>query len=148
MEALARCLSYEGGGPLSIRLHELLVKVSRDLAVVWFRKQLVGKVGSELDRVLKQKVALESCEVPLTQQTSKQVEQALCRYYVATCKAFHLPANLSISVDKARVGQKGLVCGLLALPSNTGAVFPPQVPCAESCRGRLSVSLQCVFACL
>ena len=124
MEALARCLGYAGGGPLSIRLHELLVKVSRDLAVVWFRKQLVWKVGPELDRVLKHKVALESCEVPLAQQTSTQVEQALRRYYVATCKAFHLPAHLSISVGKARVGQKGLVCGLLALPSSTGAVFP------------------------
>ena len=122
-EALARCLGFEAAAPLSIRLREFLVEVSTDLR---------GGVVSQTPCVqggVRPRPRLEAARTDgtLVQHAPKQTARALRMYCVATCAALRLPWSLSISVGQARVGHKGCVCGLLALPPNTGAVFAPQV---------------------
>lgn len=34
--------------------------------------------------------------------------------------------EILLCMDKATVGQKSVVCGVVALPSGVGAVYPPQ----------------------
>ena len=54
-------------------------------------------------------------------------ERALNKELLGMQRAFFQPTYLHLCVDQATLAKKPTVCGMMALPSNIGAVLPPMV---------------------
>lgn len=93
-------------------------------SVACFFKQLVQGLGKMVD-VRDEVAPLQGAapfDVPL-----RSAGTMLVKYWGAMSEAFLNPLVLHMALDQGNLGKKPTVCGLIAVPGNGGAIFPPQV---------------------
>lgn len=134
-------------------LSSVLLDLAGSAQSAWLFKQIVWWLGTTLEEHWSQNLVDSALETRLNDRTDAQRQKALVQYWVATLKAFDQAANVSISLDASRIGQKNTVCGILAMPDNRAVIFPPQAPGVACQSGGLetlslnwfSASLNCVL---
>lgn len=70
---------------------------------------------------------------PLREQTLRQREKALYRYWLSMRKTFDSPRFIHVALDGGTVFRKSMVCGLISEAGGFGMVYPPQArssPCS------------------
>lgn len=111
-----------------------LSDVLRNLAgkdCAWIFRQLVWFAGSLVDEAFSKEV-LDGHATDAV-KTAAMEDKRLVKYWLGCSEKFNEPKFVSMTMDLARIGQKKRAFGIIALPDNSGCVYPPQdLHCAFS----------------
>lgn len=87
----------------------------------WFFVQLLWFVGRRLDSF----IAPDESQL-IGELSERSSDKALARYWMACTRAFARPSHLHVSLDAPTILKKPMVVGVMAMPGNVAATFPPQ----------------------
>lgn len=91
-----------------------------------FFKQLVQGLGKMVDLKVRDEVA-PLRDAAMLDVSSRESDKMLVKYWAAMRETFVNPLVLHMALDQGNLGKKPTVCGMMAVPGNVGAIFPPQV---------------------
>jgi len=123
----------------SLKLSSLLDGLLQDRKdqLLWSAlKQVIQWVGKCVDTHLRDDLAI-AAGASFVDCGRRAMDKRLSKYFLGIREAFHRPQVVHMAIDQGTVGKKPTVVGLLALPDNSGAIFPPQVR-AQKVEGPIS----------
>lgn len=116
----------EARGVHIIELIARLMEQQKDKCLANVLKCLLWWLGKALDAHLKNELA-KAPPGRFADEGSRVLDKRLNKYFLGVCEAFFQPKVLHLALDQGTIGKKPTVLGMMALPNNCGAIFPPQV---------------------
>ena len=96
-----------------------------DVLLKAINAQLIWFIGRRLDEFFS--TSMDSSNTAIADMSVRRGEKAVAKYFLASRRVFADPQHLHISLDASNIARKSITVGVIALPTNIGAVYPPQV---------------------